>query len=54
MDTYFSLLIVILGWAISVLVLYGVIRLAVTHAIRGTRPKPPVQVTNNHLDADGL
>lgn len=54
---------VILVWLIgaffSFLLLYFVIRLAVTHAIRATRPSARAdQVVNDHdsshLDADGL
>lgn len=45
----------IVGGLLSALVAYVVIRMAVTHAIVATRPKPaPVARAVTHADADGL
>lgn len=46
----------LLGLLLNALVLYVVIRLAVTHALRASTPKarPVVKTGPSHMDADGL
>lgn len=52
-----SFFLTLLGWLVGAVVLYLVIRLAVTHAIIATRPQPgeaTPEAGPPHLDADGL
>lgn len=46
----------LLGVLVNALVLYVVIRLAITHALRARTPKarPPMEAAPSHMDADGL
>lgn len=45
----------LLGVLVNALVLYVVIRLAITHALRSRTPKArPVEAAPSHMDADGL
>jgi len=45
----------LLGVLVNALVLYVVIRLAITHALRARAPKArPVEAVPSHMDADGL
>jgi hypothetical protein len=50
-----AIVVQVLTFVVGAVVLYFVIRLAVTHAIRATREKPgPVALPPSHVDEDGL